>query len=168
MRIKLLAKYIAHDVRQLTYRYAVGRFEEDEKRMDAQIGENDSDDQLILRYIYTGTAKLRMILKDHIEQKHEDADDTLANKTEWGFTFKEEFADSHALAELMHWFVVKFALAQWVKMFSPNEAGLAEGELDEIEDELKNWLDDAMPMKEHRSRLDEIIPDVEIVYEPRI
>lgn len=156
MRIKLIAKYLAHDIRQITYRYASARNEDYEKRLESQFGEDESDSQLILRYLYTGTAKLRMLLKERIEQKHEDADDTLAEKAEWGFNFKENYADSHALAEMMHWFVVRFAVAQWAKTYSPNDAALAEGELSDIEDELKDWLDDAMPMKEHRSRPDEV------------
>lgn len=165
MKITLLYKYIKYDIEQLTHRYGEARMKADPDLKDlAQFGEGESDDALMRRYTFTGTAKLRRILNDYLEKKTEDANDTLVKKESWSFTFTEEIGDSHGLAELMHWFVVKFAVWEWCKAFSPADSAISKAELDDIEDDLEDFMgDSAMPMKERRPRWEDV-DDVEIIY----
>lgn len=167
MRIQLLYKYIAHDVKQLTLRYANARLTDNPELADqAAFGENDSDEQLLRRWVVTGTARLRVVLRDYISKKTENADDTLTDKETWGFNFTNDVADSHGTAELMHWFVVKWCMWQWLLQYAPSEANATKNELDELEDDLnKVFSDSDMPTKERREKyvdVDEIV----VTYEP--
>lgn len=153
MTIKLLWKYIHYDVDQLTWRYGkTHTTDEENKEISQTSAKNESDSNLILRFAVTGTARLRRILADYISEKVEDANDTLpTSKTEWGFSFNDDVeADGHALAELMHWFVVRFCIWHWCKAFAPEQAKLEKAELDDIKKDLDRMLggDSAMPRKE--------------------
>ena len=167
MKITLLYKYIAHDVRQLAHRYAEMRIDDPEKRLNAQTDEDClSDEQLLLRYVYTGTAHVRQILRDVLLQHNEDTNDVLKKKESWSFTFKHDVFDCHATAELLHWFIVKWCLWQWLKTYAPNEAADAEKELNDLEHKMREWLDDPMPMKVRQNHQDHCETEVEIIYEP--
>lgn len=158
MEITLHLEPIHYDVEQLTHRYSEARIENAETKDLAQVDRNSSDRALVLRYVLTGTAKLRHILRDYLERKTEDANDKLpwtsdtATKRTWTFTFKEDKFDSHALAELMHWFVVRFCVWEWCKMYAPTEAKAAKDELEDMQIDLEDALVGGdMPMKERRT-----------------
>ena len=127
MTIVLKWKYLHYDIDQLTYRYGkVHTTDEENKELAQTTAGNESDTNLVMRLVVTGTARLRRILADYITAKVEDANDTLpTEKTEWSFTFNDDVeADGHALAELMHWFVVRWCIYEWCKMFAPEQAPL--------------------------------------------
>lgn len=174
MRIELLWKYIHYDVDQLTWRYAKTHTNDEENKEIGQTSVGESDSNLIKRFAITGTARLRRILHDYISEKNEDADDTLPlDKKKWGFNFNTDItADGHALAELMHWFVVRFCIFQWCKMFAPDQALLEKAEVDDIKKDLEKLLDGdaAMPIKEHLviSPDDEYDDSIIITYEPSV
>ena len=54
MTITILHKYLYHDIKQLTTRYAEARNMDAETRDMAQIGDGQSDKELIMRLIITG------------------------------------------------------------------------------------------------------------------
>ena len=78
MIIELLYKYLDHDVRQLTTRYAEARTNDPELRDLSQLGDGTSDQQLIRRLIVTGVGKLRAVLRDKLVNSTENADDERA------------------------------------------------------------------------------------------
>lgn len=169
MKITLLLEYLRYDVWQLTHRAGQVRIDEPETKDLAQMDDNESDENLILRFVLTGTAKLRHLLKDWLERKSEEASDELPEgKQSWSFTFREDKADSHALAELMHWFVVRYAVYEWMGLFSPSEKASAKADLDGVADEIKDALQGSdMPMKERRDISDPAEEyEVEITYIP--
>lgn len=169
MKITLLLKYIKYDVWQLTHRAGQVRITDPELKDLAQMDDNESDEHLILRLALTGTARLRHFLKDYIERKGEDATDELPEgKQSWSFTFREDKADSHALAELMHWFVVRYAVYEWMGLFAPSEQAAARAELEDVADEIKEAMQDSdMPTKERRDISDPSEEyEVEITYVP--
>lgn len=154
MRIELLWKWIHYDVDQLTWRYGkTHNSDEENKEISQTTAENESDTNLMLRFAVTGTARLRRYLADYISAKIEDANDTLPlEKKKWGFNFNAEVeADGHALAELMHWFVVRWCLLQWCMIFAPDQVAREKSELNDLKKDLDKALggsDSAMPMKE--------------------
>lgn len=172
MTIELLFRYIHYDVDQLTWRYGkTHTTDEENKEISQTTAHDESDSNLILRLAITGTARLRRILHEFITAKTEDANDTLpVEKKSWGFTFNTDVtADGHALAELMHWFVVRFCLWQWCKMFAPEQATMEKQELDDLKKDLDKMLkggDSAMPSKEPLVRPDdEYSESVTITYQ---
>ena len=168
MIIELLYKYLDHDVRQLTTRYAEVRTNDPEVRDISQLGDGKSDQQLIMRLIVTGVGRLRAVLRDKLVNRTENADDKLPVAASWDFTFKEADADSRALAELMHWFIVKAAIVEWCRMFSPNDLPEVKYALEDAADELDELLSGSgMPMKERRTLVDEDGPaEVKFTYIP--
>lgn len=170
MKIKLLKKYIAYDVRQIVHRMAEARITENgELRVKAQLGENESDVNLITRYITSGIARMVRIINDYIECRHDDADDKLEENAEYTFHFKDDVADSQSLAGLMHWFVVKFAVCEWARAYGTRaDVQSCKEELDDLESDLSDLLlSSNMPTKERR-KIEEIADEyeVEIIYEP--
>ena len=164
MEIRLLWKYLHYDVDQLTWRYGKTHTADEENKEISQTALGESDTNLVRRLVITGTARLRRILADYITEKTEDANDTLPlDKTDWSFTFNADVtADGHALAELMHWFVVRFALCQWCKMFAPKQAPMEEREVKDLKKDLEKMLeggDSAMPMKEALTTPDDGLED---------
>ena len=172
MTITLLWKYIHYDVDQLTWRYGKTHMADEENKEVSQTNLNESDTNLVLRWAVTGTARLRRILSDYISGKTENANDTLpTEKTSWGFIFNDDVtADGHALAELMHWFVVRWCVYQWCLAFAPDQALLEKRSMDDIKTDLEKVLgggDSAMPVKESLTRIDDELSDeIEITYEP--
>lgn len=173
MTITLLYKYIHYDVDQLTWRYGkTHTADEENKEISQTTLTNESDSNLVLRWAVTGTARLRRILHKYITEKIVDANDTLpTTKESWGFTFNEDVtADGHALAELMHWFVVRWCIYQWCLAFAPDQALLEKKAMDDIKADLDKMLgggDSAMPMKEPLVTPDDAYKEsVEIVYKP--
>ena len=114
MTITLLHKYLYHDIKQLTTRYAEARNMDAETRDMAQIGDGQSDKELIMRLIITGVSRMRRLIKDKLVTTGTDADDKLPKEKEsWSFKFKDETeADGETLAGLMHWFVVRTAVCE--------------------------------------------------------
>jgi len=172
MTIQLLYRYLDHDVRQLTTRYAEARAQEPEAKDLAQLGDGDSDQQLIMRLVVTGVGRLRAVLGDKVETVSGDSDDTLPDasgntrphRDKWEFTFKKTTADSRALAEIMHWLVVRAAIAEWCRMFSPTDTAEAKAETEELEADLDELLSrPAIPVKERRRIVLEDAP-TEITY----
>lgn len=160
MKIELHWKYIHYDIDQLTWRYSkTHTTDEENKEIGQTSAADESDTNLLKRLAITGTARLRRILSDYIAAKVEDADDTLPeSKTTWGYNFNADVeADGHALAELMHWFVVRFAIWQWCKMFAPDQAPMEEAETKGLEKDLKKMVKgggSGMPTKEALVRED--------------
>lgn len=176
MTIKLLYTYLAHDVMQLTTRYAEARAKEPDTRDLAQMGDGQSDQELIMRFIMTGAARLRRVLRGKLVTPTEDATDILPTsdtpkgerpKTDsWEFTFNDtaEEADGEALAGLMHWFVVRWAVSEWCRMFSPNDLPIAKQDTKDTENEIDELLSEvAMPTKERAAKTTEDWP-ADIVY----
>jgi len=167
MQVKLIYKYLEYDIEQITHRYASARITDAEIKDMAQIDNSTSDSNLSLRYCITGVAKLKKILKDYIENGTNDSDDKLNATDSWTFKFNEAIADSNALAGLMHWFVVKFATAEWAKTYSPNDTSAANKDLNDCADELDELLSESeMPMKERRTEYleDDMIIEVTAQY----
>ena len=114
MTITRLHKYIYREIKQLTTRYAGARNMDAETRDMAQIGDGQSDKELIMRLIITGVSRMRRLIKDKLVTTGTDADDKLPKEKEsWSFKFKDETeADGETLAGLMHWFVVRTAVCE--------------------------------------------------------
>lgn len=169
MRIELFWKWIHYDVDQLTWRYGkTHNSDEENKEISQTTANNESDANLMLRFAVTGTARLRRYLSDYISAKTEDANDALPlEKKKWGFNFNSEVeADGHALAELMHWFVVRWCMLQWCNIFAPDQSALERAELNELKKDLDGTLggsDSAMPMKEKLTGPDDKYQD-EVVF----
>ena len=163
MTITLIHKYLYHDIKQLTTRYAEARNMDAETRDMAQIGDGQSDKELIMRLIITGVSRMRRLIKDKLVQANTDADDKLPKES---FKFKDETeSDGEALAGLMHWFVVRTAVYEWCAMFSPNDMAAAKLDADETKNELDDILSASMPMKEKKERLTEDWPaEIEYTY----
>ena len=167
MTITILHKYLYHDIKQLTTRYAEARNMDAETRDMAQIGDGQSDKELIMRLIITGVSKMKRLLKDKLVLASTDADDKLPKEKEsWSFPFKDETeADGESLAGLMHWFVVRTAVYEWCAMFSPNDMAAAKLDADETKNDLDDILSASMPMKEKKERLTEDWPaEIEYTY----
>ena len=165
MTITLLHKYLYHDIKQLTTRYAEARNMDAETRDMAQIGDGQSE--LIMRLIITGVSRMKRLIKDKLVPEGTDADDKLPKEKEsWSFQFKGETeADGEALAGLMHWFVVRAAVCEWCTMFSPNDMTAAKLDADETKNDLDDILSASMPMKEKKERLTEDWPaEIEYTY----
>lgn len=173
MRIELKWKYIHYDVDQLTYRYGRTHVDEPNTRL-SQTGANESDTNMVQRFAITGTARLRRLLNKFISAKVEDANDALpTDKTKWGFEFNSDVtADGHALAELMHWFVVRWCVYQWCLVFAPAQAIAEKAELKDLKRDLDKLLGgggSSMPMKEALvTPDDEAEESVVISYAPRM
>ena len=166
MIVELIYKYLRYDIEQLTYRYGKARQNDNAELFDltALEGDDTSDDNLMQRFCLTGVAKLRMLLKDHLEKYTDDANDVLNDDTKWTFKFTSDEYDATALASLMHWFVVRWALWQWCLAFAPSDARTAKSDLDDAEDEMKNLLlDSAMPTKDRRKTYDEESEETEMI-----
>ena len=157
MTITILHKYLYHDIKQRTTRYAEGRNMDAETRDMAQIGDGQSDKELIMRLIITGVSRMKRLIKDKLATAGTDADDKLPKEKEsWSFQFKDETdADGEALAGLMHWFVVRTAVCEWCAMFSPNDMAAAKLDADETKNDLDDILSASMPMKEKNEMLTE-------------
>lgn len=168
MTITLYWNYLLYDVEQLTHRYSKARIADMETQDVAAFTKEDkSDKDLMHRFVITGTAHLRSILREFLDKKSEESNDVLPQyKTSWGFSFLETAPtfDGHAMAELMHWFIIRFCLWHWLKMFAPTEAEIEGIEMEKIEYELKSMLDsDEMPTKQ---RLEYYEDSQDIVYVP--
>ena len=157
MTITILHKYLYHDIKQLTTRYAEARNMDAETRDMAQIGDGQSDKELIMRLIITGISRMKRLIKDKLATAGTDADDKLPKEKEsWSFQFKDETdADGEALAGLMHWFIVRTAVYEWCAMFSPNDMAAAKMDTDETKNDLDDILSESMPMKEKKEMLTE-------------
>lgn len=153
MTIELLWKYIHYDVDQLTWRYGKTHTNDEENKHISQTTTDESDTNLVKRFAVTGVGKLRRYLDDYVESNTDDADDTLPiSTTSWSFVFDDEVtADGRGLAKLMHWFIVRFCIWQWCKIFAPDQAAMEERELKDLKKDLDKMLeggDSAMPTKE--------------------
>lgn len=155
MKIELLWKWLKYDVRQLTWRYAKARLEDKSPEtadMASEDGSKTSED-MTYRLCLTGAARLGAVLKDYLDDDGvEEADDkgeTYAQAWLFGLKRGADVSGAQSMASLMHWYIVRFAVWQWLKMYSPNEAGQERQELKELEDEMKTALSlGDMPMKE--------------------
>ena len=65
MTITILHKYLYHDIKQLTTRYAEARNMDAETRDMAQIGDGQSDKELIMRLIITGVSRMKTVSYTH-------------------------------------------------------------------------------------------------------
>ena len=167
MTITLLHKYLYHDIKQLTTRYAEARNMDAETRDMAQIGDGQSDKELIMRLIITGVSRMKRLIKDKLATAGTDADDKLPREKEsWSFQFKDETeADGEALAGLMHWLVVRTAAYDWCAMFSPNDMAAAKLDADETKNDLDDLLSASMPMKDKKEMLTDDWPaEIEYTY----
>lgn len=154
MQIKLFWKYLNYDVGQLTNRYSHARLSENPELRDGAdlSGDNTSDTALVRRLIITGASRLSKILSNYIEVSPVGSNDRLTEDSEWIYTFSKQLnVDGWALAGLMHWFIVRFAVKEWLKTFGfANEAIHENKELEDAENELKQMLSEsAMPVKDN-------------------
>lgn len=153
MKIRLLWKWLRYDVQQLTWRYARARMEDKQPEVGDLASEDDSktSDNLVYRLCLTGLARLGVVLRKYIDENGDEADDDGTRKApSWVFTLREgsDMAGAQSMAGLMHWFVVRFAVWSWLKMYSPAEAAGERQELKDLEDEMTSALDlGVMPMK---------------------
>lgn len=156
MIVRLLYKYLGYDIKNLAYRYSRARYlDKPELNFESTLADEDFDENIIRRYCLTGIAKMRLLLREYLVANTADADDTLGTEPSWQFKFKADEYDGKGLADVMHWFVVKLALLQWVEAYSPDDAAIARRELDSAEADLKKFLiDSPMPMKERRECYD--------------
>ena len=102
MKIILYWNYLLYDFEQLVHRYSKVRLSEMESQDIASFTKDSkSDKDLMHRFVITGTAHLRHILKDWLEKKSEESNDMLPQyKTSWGFEFVETAPtfDGHGMA----------------------------------------------------------------------
>lgn len=155
MTIKLYFKYLGYDVAQLTHRYSKMRLTEPEQQFAADLqGGNESDTNLVIRYSQTGVAKLRKILGEYIKNISGDANDELGDGSLWEFEFISNKYDGKTLADLMHWFIVRYCIYEWLKYLGlGSEAKAEKEELKDLESELKKLISDGgMPVKDISGR----------------
>lgn len=163
MTIRLLYKYICYDVEQLVDRYVKGQIEGTEKRYEANLRSEDTNESdLIRRLALTGCSRLRSALSKYLLRNAVDATDTLGEEASWDYTFKPSVnADGQMLADLMHWAVVRFAMSAWCKMQGAYRE--ADKETEDAELQVTSILDAVkqldMPMKQGKR-----VPAEDIIY----
>lgn len=154
MKIVLLYEFLRYDIEQLIHRYAKS-IEDMESRYEAEIRTDDDNDfseqDMMMRLITTGCSRVRAVVMRYLENKVGDADDKLSDEESWEYDFKPTvIADGQMLAELMHWMVVRYAIAAWCKMrgaLEASESEMAEAQLqgEMLTEALKR---SKMPMKQ--------------------
>lgn len=148
--VTLYQEQLTHTIRQVLHR-AGENVKDEDLRATVQMDESKSDVQLTERLIQTGVARLKLLLKEHLTEQATTADDTLQDPDSWQFDIDLD-GDGQSLANLMHWFVVWWALKGLLPVLGLT--ALAESAAAEVE-EAEELIDEelvslAMPIKERR------------------
>lgn len=163
IRIILKYKYLKYDIDQFTSRWSKMRIaDEESKNLADTSGVEKSNNDLVRRWISSAVAELKSILKSLESGGNDDSDDTLSNDASWQIMFKELDIDSKAMAELLHWFVVRYCAWQWSKVFTPDLSVSEYSEYNGLRTKLKRLSESsAMPIKNKN-----VIPEdtIEITY----
>lgn len=156
MTITLYYEQLEHTIVQILHR-AGAKLEDLDLRSNAQMDEGRSDQQLIRRLIRTGVAKVKLLLREHLETSADAeataADDKLREEEEsWVFAL-DMTGDGQSLADLLHWFVVWMALRGVASALGLGDMlEEAAGNEKEAEDLIKDELMQlSMPTKRHRT-----------------
>ncbi len=158
MTITLYEAQLAHTIRQILHRAGEG-VESPSLRDAVQMDGSTSDEQMIRRFIRTGVARVKTMLREHIQQPSGEPEGTVTGTDELGngyasYTIALELnGDGQSLADLLHWFVVWRALAGLLPSLGLN--GLAEKAVAETADAEGLIKDEAlslaMPIKVRRA-----------------
>ena len=151
MNITLYQEQLKHTIRQVLHR-AGANVNDETLRAYVQMDESVSDEQLIQRLIQTGVAKVKTILRDHLENKEDSGTDVLVDPESWLFSIDLD-GDGQSLANLLHWFVVWWALKGILPAFGlTGLASDADAEIKNLEAEIEEELIElSMPIKDRRT-----------------
>lgn len=118
MTITLYWEQLKKDIDQITYRLS-SSIENQEIKDDASADGLDFSTTFWRRNIMDGIAALKVRLADKLTAYTGNADDTLDTSSSWVFDLDIE-EDSKAIAELMHRFVLYYALKAWALDYMPD------------------------------------------------
>lgn len=166
MTITLYYKYLKADINQHTYRFS-NKIEDAEVRSDAQSDERTTDMEFYRRKIEEAIAHLKLLLKDHLLEPQPSGDDILnTEKYAWQLNIDDTIkADANAIAELMHWYVVHYAVLEWAEMYAVDAVSTLASELSSAEESLTDALYNiSLPTKHRRKRID-LSSEVSIINE---
>lgn len=165
MTITLYEEQIKHSIRQILHRAGCD-LESLTLKSYVQMDESESDEELLRRLIRTGVAKVKTILREHLNNKGETGDDKLSNGYEQYAFSLDLNGDGQSLADLLHWFVVWRALRALFPIFGlDNLTNKASAEADEAEELIaEELLALSMPVKERRTivRHEDYTPRIEL------
>lgn len=128
IQITLLYPSLLYDTEQLIEQYSLSWYENPEERFEANLRmQEGTEGDLLRRLVMTGCSRLKQRLNRYLEQDAYDADDSQRNDKQTDYLLKCD-ADGQAMADLMHWYVVRYALSEWCKMRGHYKEASAEGE----------------------------------------
>lgn len=118
MKITLNYSYLRYDVEQLVHKYSYARIDDTEKRYEANLRSEDTNDgDLIRRLIVSAASRLRQTLSCYLDFNTEDATSDLNTEAAIEYNFKASvYADASSLASVMHLLVVRYAISSWCAM----------------------------------------------------
>lgn len=129
MKIALNYDYLRYDVEQLVHKYSYARIDNTEKRYEANLRSEDTNDaDLIRRLIMSAAGRLRQTLSCYLDFTPEPSEpgsacdgtvtsDLDPSLNQIKFTFKSSvYADCESLANVMHLLVVRYAISSWCAM----------------------------------------------------
>lgn len=132
-------------------KYAKTWHQDPTERFDANLrGEEEGEADLLRRLVMTGCSHVRVLLAKYLKSNAVDATDALGEAASWAYEFKPSVnADGQMLADLMHWYVVRQAMASWCMMQGRyNEAEAESAQAEELATSiLDNVKRKEMPMK---------------------
>lgn len=155
MTISLIYSYLRYDAEQLMERYSAAWYENPTERFNANLRSTEPDEaDLIRRLVTTACSRLRTELHKYLHHDTGDADDTLRTDKSIEYRFKRANTSGQALADLMHWCVVRLAMSAWCKMQGRyNEANNEAAEAGELLSSMLNKIrSSSMPVKDGKTQ----------------
>jgi hypothetical protein len=155
MTISLIYAYIQYDVEQLAERYADAWTPDPEMRFKLTLRSDEGDEaDLMRRLIDTACSRLGASLQKYLQNNPADADDSLRNDKKRDYRLRDTKADGQAVADLMHWCAVRYAIAEWCRM--QGKYGEADAEAAEAATMTASLTESlrrgSMPMKEGKAQ----------------
>ena len=142
--IQLQFKHLLYDIEQQTYALAEARVTNNPELKDEQQFDNTEHlSDIAMRYCEEGVALLNTILKEKMVQPEQplpqlQTDELTYDSKMWDFNTTITSPDEHTLATLFHRFVVAYALWQWAKLYSPEEANALQKQMLDVQKEIEN------------------------------